>query len=262
MPAKVTGANQSLQEFVERYVAEPTQAHREAAILAGVPLVRSLLGKITIPDTPLASYDDLESAGLMGLVEALNSYEKGRGAKFITFAYLRVRGAIVDYLRSIDVLSLDKRKLYQKAARVAEGLRQESGREPSDRAVSEKLGISLTDYDRLMVEAQARFALSLNGPDGDEDGPNVGVEVEDESALGAFDLHDQDHTMSIVRRAIEHLPSRQRAMLGLYYDEGLTLREIGEVYSISEARISQILGKTMLTLREQLQPMASDRLAA
>ena len=248
--------------MVERYVADPTPAHREAAILAGVPLVRSLLGKISVPDTPLASYDDLESAGLMGLVEALNSYENGRGAKFITFAYLRVRGAIVDYLRSIDVLSLDKRKLYQKAAKTAESLRQQSGREPSDRAVSEKLGISLSDYDRLMVEAQARFALSLHGPDGDEDRPNLGAELEDTNALHAFDLQDQGHTMAIVRRAIKHLPARQRAMVGLYYDEGLTLREIGEVYGISEARISQILGKTMLTLREQLQPMASDRLAA
>jgi RNA polymerase sigma factor for flagellar operon FliA len=253
----------TLQDLVERYAGDPTPAHREAAILAGVPLVRSLLGKIAVPDHPLASYDDLESAGLLGLVEALNSYESGRGAKFITFAYLRVRGAIVDYLRSIDVLSLDKRKLYQEAGRASEAIRQATGREPADRDVAERLGISLQDYDRLLVEAQARFALSLHAPTGGEDGPTIGEDLEDESALDAFGDHEREHTMAIVRRAIEHLPARSRAMLGLYYDEGLTLREIGEVYNISEARVSQILGKTMLQLREQMQPsVQTTRVAA
>lgn len=242
-----------LQALVERYHADPTPVHREAAVLAGVPLVRSLLGKISVPDHPLASLDDLEGAGLVGLVEALNGYDPTNGAAFMTYAYLRVRGAIIDYLRSLDVLSLDKRKQVAEAGAVAETLRQELGAEPSDREVADRMGVDLADYDRLMTEAQARFALSLDAPVDVEDGSALHDLVADEGAMDGFEAGEHAHTMASVRAAIERLPSRTRAMLGMYYDEELTLRQIGEVFRVSEARVSQILGKTMLALRACLE---------
>ena len=247
-------SSQDLQALVERYLACPTPATREAAVLAGLPLVRSLLGKLTVPDHPLASYDDLEGAGLVGLIEALDGYDATRGARFMTFAYLRVRGALVDYLRSLDVLSADKRKRHAEAAETTEALRQETGAEPPDRDVAARMGLSLADYDALMVEAQARFALSLDGPAWGDDGLSLVEHVADAAGMDGFADVERDHTMAAVRRAVEHLPQRPRAILGLYYDEGLTLREIGEVFRVSEARVSQILGKTMLTLRACLEP--------
>ena len=242
-----------LQALVERYHADPTPLHREAAVLAGVPLVRSILGKVAVPDHPLARAEDLESAGLVGLVEALDGYDPGRGVRFMTFAYLRVRGSIVDYLRSLDVLSLDKRKRVAEAGAAAEALRQEHGDEPRDRDVADRLGVSLEDYDGLMAEAQARFALSLDAPAGGEDEGSLYDTVADGDGEEGFRAHEHAHTLGLVRKAVGRLPSRQRAMLGLYYDEGLTLREIGEVFRVSEARVSQILGKTMLALRACLE---------
>ncbi|WP_420456770.1 sigma-70 family RNA polymerase sigma factor [Rubrivirga sp.] len=241
-----------LQDLVEQLHADPTPARREAAVLAGVPLVRSVVGKVPVPDHPLASREDLEGAGLVGLVEALNAYEPDGGASFMTYAYLRVRGAVIDYLRSLDVLSLDKRRRVAEAGRVAEALRQELGAEPSDREVADRLGLDLADYDRLLVEAQARFALSLDAPVGDDDGAVFHDLVADDDATEGFDRSDRDHTVGLVRTVIEGLPSRTRAMIGMYYDEGLTLREIGVVFQVSEARVSQILGKTMLTIRSRL----------
>jgi len=242
-----------LQALVERYLADPSPVRREAAVLAGVPLVRSIVGKVPVPSHPLASREDLEGAGLVGLVEALNGYDPEAGASFLTFAYLRVRGAVVDYLRSLDVLSLTKRKRVAEAGRVAEALRQELGAEPTDREVADRLGLSLTDYDQLMVEAQARFALSLDapaGPDGDESLYDV---LGDDNAGSEFAAADRAHTLGRVRTVIEGLPSRTRAMVGMYYDEGLTLREIGAVFQVSEARVSQILGRTLLSIRARLE---------
>ncbi len=243
-----------IQTLVERYLDTPSSAHREAAVLAGVPLVRSLIGKLPRPDHPLASVEDLESAGLVGLIEALDSYDPTRGVRFLSYAYLRVRGALVDYLRSLDVLSNDKRKQIYEAAEAAEAIRQATGAEPSDRDVAERLGISVGAYDALMVEAQARFALSLDSPVGADDGDALASFVEDVSGTDGFRAVEQQHLMDLVQRAIAKLPPRSRAMLGLYYDEGLTLREISAVFKVSEARVSQILGKTMLTLRHCLEP--------
>lgn len=240
----------SLQTLVSRYHADPTPAHREAAVLAGVPLVRSIVGKAPVPDSPLASRDDLEGAGLVALVEALDSYDPTVGAQFMTYAYLRVRGAVVDYLRKLDVLSLDKRRRMAEAGRVAEALRQEHGAEPADRDVAARMGLPLADYDRLMVEAQARFALSFDAPTHEDGGDLHGVVGESDDG---FDAADRSHTMERVRGVIENLPKRTRAMVAMYYDEGLTLRQIGQVFEVSEARVSQILGKTMVTIRTQLE---------
>ena len=246
-----------LQALVERYLADPTPVHREAAVLAGVPLVRSLLGKVSVPDHPLASLDDLEGAGLVGLVEALNGYDAGAGASFMTFAYLRVRGAIVDYLRSLDVLSNEKRRQVGVAVATADALRQELGAEPSDREVAARMDLDLASYDRLMGEAQARFALSLDAPTGDEDAGALYELVADPFSQSGFEAAEQDDTLAAVRGAIARLPSRTRAMLGMYYDDELTLREVGEVFGVTEARVSQVLGKTMLQIRACLQAEAA-----
>ena len=246
-----------LQTLVERYVADPSPTRREAAVLAGVPLVRSLVGKIRVPDHPLASAEDLESAGLVGLVEALNGYRLESGAVFMTYAYLRVRGAIIDYLRSLDVLSLDKRKRVAEAGAVADALRQEFGAEPSDRDVADRMGLDLGAYDQLMMEAQARFALSLDAPAGpDGDGGSMYERVEDGAGRSTSASTEHGHTLALVRTAVERLPKRTRAMIGMYYDDELTLREIGEVFRVSEARVSQILGKTMLQIRASLESQA------
>lgn len=241
-----------LQTLVERHHAEPTPRHREAAVLAGLPLVRSLVGKVAVPETPLASRDDLEGAGLVGLIEALDAYDPDGGASFMTYAYLRVRGAIVDYLRRLDVLSLDKRRKMAEAGRVLDALRQERGSESPDRDVADRLGVSPACYRRLLTEAQARFALSMDAPVGDEGRSDLHDLLPDGASTAGFDAADRDHTVARVRIVIEGLPSRTRAMIGMYYDDGLTLREIGEVFEVSEARVSQILGKAMLTIRAQL----------
>ncbi len=244
---------EDLQTTVDRYMEEPTKANREAVVMAAVPLVRSLLGKLTLPNHTLATYEDLENTGLLGLLQALDTYDPDRGTQFVTHAYWRVRGSLVDYLRSIDALSRGKRKKLAEANQAIDTLRQMLGEEPSDQDVADYLDVSLDEYYALMSEAQRRFALSLHHTMGDDDNQTMLDILPHEDGEAGFVAVDKDSMMSELEKLIADLPERQRTIMGLYYTEDLTLREIGSFFDLTEARISQILGKTLLTLRGKLE---------
>jgi len=244
---------EDLQHLVEQYLDDPSPENREAVVVASVPLVRSLIGRINVPDHILASHDDLESSGLIGLLQALDTYDPDRGAKFVTHAYRRVQGALIDYLRSIDVLSRGKRKKIAEAQHSAEQLRQMMGREPQNQDVADYMGISLSEYHRLLTEAQRRFSLSLYNPvGGDSNNYTVLDTLVNEDSSRGFDRIEKDSLIDFVEDVVTTLPERQQTILGLYYTENLTLREIGDILDLTEARISQILGKILLTLRGHL----------
>ena len=244
--------SQDLQHLAEQYIDDPTPAHREAVVLAGVPLVRSLIGKLNVPNHPLASHEDLESAGLVGLLQALDNYDPER-ARFVTHAYRRIQGSLIDYLRSIDVLSRGKRKKLGRVQEATEALRQMLGTEPDDEDVASYLGMSLDTYHEVLADAQRRFSLSLFNPIGNEEDDQTMLDIlPDEQSMAGFDKVEQDSLLQALEHLIETLPERQQTILGLYYMEDLTLREIGEVLDLTEARISQILGKLLLTLRASL----------
>ena len=241
-----------LQALAEQYATDRSPANREAVVLAAVPLVRSLVGRVGIPDHPLASREDLENAGLLGLLQALDGYNPGRGTPFASYIYGRVRGALVDYLRSIDALPRERRRRLAEAQQAADVLRQMLGAEPDDQDVADYLGISVADYHSLLVDAQRRFALSLNMMADDEDVSPVEA-IPNPDAFEQHERFEQASLMEHVSKLIRRLSEREQTILALYYYENLTLREIAGLLNLTEARISQILGKIMLTLRTRLQ---------
>lgn len=242
-----------LQTATLAFTADPTPAHREAVVLASLPLVRSLVGKLTLPNHPLASWEDLEGAGLLGLMQALDTYDPERGTQFITHAYRRVQGALIDYLRSIDVLSRSKRQKVAEAQEAIHTLHQMMGDEPRDEDVADYLGLSLAEYQDLLTEAQRRFTLSVDQPAGKEDeGQRVLDMLAHEDAGAGFDAVETRSELAVLGKVIPTLPERERTILALYYIEDLTLREVGEIIGVSDARVSQIMGKTLLKLRRTL----------
>ncbi len=219
-------------------------------MLEAVRLVRALVGRMSLPDSPLATREDLEGAGLLGLMQALDSYEVGHGTLFATHAYRRIQGALLDYLREIDPLSRSRRKKLAQAQQALDTLQQMLEAEPSDEDVADFMGISLNEYHQIMREAQVRFAMSLDQPMGDEgDGFSLSETIEDGAAGEGFEAFERAEAIKVVQSLMQHLPERERVILALYYYENLTLREIGQVLNLTEARISQILGKTLLRLR-------------
>lgn len=246
---------QSLQPLVERYFAAPTEQNRSAVILEGVHLVRSLVGRTSVPKNPLASREDLESVGLMGLLQALEQYDVSRGTPFATFAYGRIRGALIDYLRSIDPLSRDQRRKLAEVQSGREILRQMMGDEPTDEDVADYLNLPLAEYHELLAQAQRRFALSLHSILFEDAELTLIDLIPDDESEAEHEKLEFNSMVAYVESLIRTLPEREQRILALYYHENLTLREIAGLLSLTEARISQILGKTLLNLRTRLHEM-------
>lgn len=245
-------ASPRLQLAVDRFLASGTPEARAEAVQAALPLVHSLVGRLGMPNHPLASREDLEGAAIEGVLQALDSYDPARGTLFVTHAHWRVRGALVDYLRGLDVLSRDRRRRFKEAQRAAETLRQAQGAEPTDADVADFMGVPLAEYHALLADAQLRFTLSLDAPVGDEEGAALSDLIEDEDSQSPYEAVERASVQARLAREIPRLPERQRQILGLYYHENLTLKQIGGLLGVSDARISQILGQTLLTLRGRL----------
>ena len=244
------------QKLISDYKALGDQHSKSLIVKDMIPLVKSIVGKINLPSNSLTNYEDLESIGIEGLLEALESYNPSKDVQFNTFAYYRIRGNIIDYLRSIDELPRTKRKLYGTSMEAIQGLQQELGRTPTNAEISDKMGISLSDYEDLLSVVQQRSALSLETTIDDSDSSSVASMIEDQTFWSPdADLMNTEMKNALAR-AVKKLPEREQVILGLYYYEEYTLKEIASVVELSEARISQIIGKILMNLKASLHSYA------
>ncbi|MEQ8525929.1 FliA/WhiG family RNA polymerase sigma factor [Gracilimonas sp.] len=244
--------NKSLQELVEIYCKNPADGLRNCIISKSTPLIRSIIGKINRPDQPLAHREDLESAGIIGLLQALDSYDCERNIQFNTFAYYRIRGSIVDYLRSIDQLPRKQRKNYGQVQEVTQRLSQVLGRQPSDEEIANELEMPMDDYYKLLSNVQQRNVLSLDTPAYDEDsGSFYDFHEDPNSETPDTNLEKKERTEALQKK-IGQLKERDRLILMLYYYEDMTMSEIALLLELTEARISQIVGKLLIQLKHDL----------
>lgn len=245
--------SQTLQELVQAYCDEPTSGLRNAIITKSMPLVKSIVGKVNKPDNPLSQFEDLESAGIMGLLHALDNYDNEKNVQFNTFAYYRIRGSIIDYLRKIDEMPRLQRANFGKAQEVMERLQQELGRDPDDDEIAEAMGLSMDEYNQMLMSVQQRSILSLDSSRYDDSGSeNLTGYIEDQNTEKPDAELEREGINKILQNHIKKLKERDRIILALYYYEDLTLNEIAMVLGLSEARISQIVGKLLLQLRAAL----------
>jgi len=244
--------NKSLQELIELYCKDPAPGLRNSIISKSMPLIRSIIGKISRPDQPLTQLEDLESAGIYGLLQAMDSYDCDRNIQFNTFAYYRIRGNIVDYLRSIDQLPRKQRKSYGEVQRVIDQKSQILGREPSDEEVAEELNMDMEDYHKLLSNVQQRSVLSLDSPAYDDDSYSLyDLQEDPDSETPDQDLVKTERTQALQKK-IGTLKERERLILMLYYYEDMTMSEIALLLELTEARISQIVGKILIKLKAEL----------
>ncbi|CAN5601250.1 FliA/WhiG family RNA polymerase sigma factor [soil metagenome] len=244
-----------LQGAAERFVSSPTPANRRAVAIAAMPLVRSLVRRIQLPDNPLATFRDLEHAGMLGMLQALDQYDTHQGTAFASYSYGRIRGALIDFLRSIDTLSRERRRRVAEAVRTHDELAQELGGDPNDQQVAQRLDIPVEEYHRIKAEAQHRYSLSLHEGDAATAGTRAPTPLElIPHPDGQTDIEDFERRSlyDLVRIFIGRLPAREQQIVQSYYFDGMTLKEIAVGFDLTEARISQILSKTLKTLRTQL----------
>jgi RNA polymerase sigma factor for flagellar operon FliA len=197
--------------------------------------------------------DDLISAGTVGLIKAVDDFDPAKGAKLETYARYRKKGAILDELRKQDMLPYSTRSKLRGLDRAIHNLERSLGRYPTDREIAEEAGISEEELSRLLSLATAIDLYSLDDilENGDE-----GIDI----AAGQACVRQEDPLAKLEREEIalvlveglKQLPQMERMVLGLYYYEGLRMREIGEVVGVSESRISQVHSRAILLLRAKL----------
>ncbi len=243
--------DKSLQELVDTYCQEPVDGLRNAIISKSMPLVRSIIGKIKRPDHPLTHREDLESAGISGLLQALNSYDHDKKIQFNTFAYYRIRGSVIDYLRKVDQIPRVQRSNYGRAQEVSDQLCQKLGRPPEDHEVADAMDMSVEDYQTLLSNVQQRNALSLDSRF-DDDGGSLYDTLPDREGNQPDSNLEKNAMIQKLQRRIGELNERDRLVLTLYYFEDMTLSEIALLLERSEARISQIIGKLLMQLKNEL----------
>ncbi|BCS55807.1 sigma-70 family RNA polymerase sigma factor [Geobacter sp. SVR] len=226
---------------------------RDELILEHMPLVRYLVARIVPQLPPHLDLQDLTGAAVVGLINAADRFDVNRGVLFKTFAEQHIRGAIIDELRSYDVLSRSMRDKYKRLERQVMILEHQLGRNPTGEEVAQSLGVGLDEYYDLLEDVHVISFISLDDSWDDEEGNTLCLA--DVLKSDAKSPQQQVIMMQLTEalgQAIDTLPEKERLAVTLYYNEDLNLKEIGETLGVSESRISQILSQAMVRLRGKL----------
>ncbi len=224
---------------------------KETLSLQYIPLVKYIVGRISIHLPPAVDPDDLLGSGVLGLMDAIGSFDPNLGVKFSTYAVPRIRGAIMDELRSIDWVPRSLRREARELESVLSTLEHKLGRSPEESEIAEEMDIDITDYRDLLGKLSPISIFSLDKPIPEEEGDKLTTAeiISDPQAPTVSDVLEQEETKAVLTNIIDSLQERERLIVALYYYEELTLKEIGQVLEISESRVSQIHTESILRLR-------------
>jgi RNA polymerase sigma factor for flagellar operon FliA len=229
---------------------------RERLILHYSPLVKYVAGRVGVGLPPNIEQADLVSYGIFGLIDAIEKFDLERAIKFETYAISRIKGAIIDELRAIDWIPRSVRYKAREVEKAYAALEGRLHRTPSEAEVAEELGIGLDELHQIF--SQVSFVnvvaldelLNVGGDRGDK--LSLVDTLEDTKAEDPVMAFETEETKYLLARAINTLPEREKIVVTLYYYEGLTLAEIGQVLGVTESRICQMHTKAVLQLRAKL----------
>lgn len=243
------------KQLWERYQRERSPQTRQALIEAYAGLTRYVVERLNLRPGPSLDYEDLLGQAAIGLIEAFDRYDPKLGIKFETFAYHRIRGAVIDMLRELDWLPRLVRQREAQLVATFERLQATLGHPPADSEVASALGITEDQLDEWARDVALQSLQSLD--------EIVSGDAGEFATLGDL-VRDQQHPTpdgSLLRRverellteAIDTLPDTERTVIGLYYYNGLTFREIGQTLGVTESRTCQIHAKAMVRMRAHVQ---------
>ncbi|NDY42705.1 FliA/WhiG family RNA polymerase sigma factor [Dissulfurirhabdus thermomarina] len=240
---------------------ELTPAQREELILKYTPLIKYIAGRLAMRLPPHISVDDLISSGIIGLIDAIKKFDPGKKIQFKTYAEFRIRGAMLDELRSMDWIPRSVRKKATELERAYQKLEKELGRPAEDEEVARELGITIQEFHDLLEKTRHITFLDIEVirrrmPDSNEE--DLFDLIEDKNDLDPFTRLNMLEVREVLMEAIKGLPEKERLVVSLYYYEDLTMREIGEIMGYTESRISQMHTKAMLRLRARLRPVTRE----
>ncbi|AFT71651.1 RNA polymerase sigma factor [Alloalcanivorax dieselolei B5] len=221
---------------------------QQALLEEHLPAVRRQALALQVKLPASIELDDLIQAGTVGLLDALRRYDPNAGASFSTFASQRIRGAMIDELRSRDWLPRSVRRHARELDRCVHQLEQRLGRAPQEREVAAEMGMSLEDYRRLLSDTNSGLLLPFEDIVAEQGEPDAGSNGPPDPFSALVDGQQRDRLIA----AIEALPDREKLLIGLYYQEDLNLKEIGAVLGVTESRVCQLHSQAVSRLRGRL----------
>jgi RNA polymerase sigma factor for flagellar operon FliA len=244
--------------LLRKYKEDPkklSQDQKDGLIKEYSPLIRFVAQKIAVRLPSNIELDDLISAGVIGLMDAIDKYDPSRDNKFKTYAEFRVRGAILDELRAQDWVPRsirDKAKLLDKTLITLEA---DLGRAATDEEISKALNVSVDEFHSLVNQVRPISLLSIDDAQtfSNTDKKSILNLLEGSKLNNPYNQLNIKTIKEYVARGIEELPERQRLVLSLYYYEDLNLKEIGQVLRVTESRVSQLHAQAVQRLRARLQ---------
>ena len=193
--------------------------------------------------------DDLIQTGMIGLMDAAQNYDANQGASFETYAGIRIRGAMLDEIRRNDWAPRSVHRKAREISAAMQSIEQEKGRNASDKEIAVALGLNIDEYHHQLHESTGHHLFSLDEFNhGDESHAHPITAI----PSGPVESLQSNDFKNALANAIKTLPDRERLLMGLYYNEELNLKEIGEVLGVSESRVSQIHSQTVIRLRAKL----------
>ena len=235
--------------------AEGELSERDQLILDHIPLLHYIVGRMALEVPGSVERDDLLGFGMIGLVSAADAWDASRGLKFSTYAFPKIRGAILDEFRRQDFLPRGRRERVREVDQTMRDLEQKNGQPPSPEEIAEAMGVTQEEVDEALVHARVAGVASL-----DDGGPSaeLGALLSDPKS------HDPEGTVAweemkaLVAEAIHGLPEQEKVVITLYYGEELLLKEIAEVMGVTESRVSQVHTRALYRLNRELRVAAGE----
>jgi RNA polymerase sigma factor for flagellar operon FliA len=250
--AELPEAEVALAQLWAEYKRTGDAGRREQLILQYAPLVRYVAGRVGVGLPASVEQGDLVSYGVFGLIDAIDKYDPGRAIKFETYAINRIRGAIIDELRSIDWIPRSVRTKARDVERAIAVLEARLQRTPSEQEIADELGLDVPELRKVFSQVSFVHVAALDEMLASSDrseGATLGERLEDDRSAAPGDALDDEETRTLLARVIHTLPEREQIVVTLYYYEGLTLAEIGLVLGVTESRICQLHTKAMMAMK-------------
>lgn len=225
---------------------------KDASLRRYYPLVKYVVDKIASGLPKSIEREDLINTAMIGLFDALEKYDESRGTKFETYAIWRIKGAVLDELRSLDWASRTTRRKARMIEQACQVLDQKLGRAATEQEMADHLNISLTEFLRLLEEVRGTVLLSLDQSmqvDDDHDLAGLADVIEDKNSIDSLEELESSESRDLLLDLVNGLSEQERLVVALYYYEEMTLKEIGQALQISESRVSQIHTKAILRLK-------------
>lgn len=237
------------KELWKRFKDENDLKAKEELIVFYVALVKTIAGRLYNTYNAHVEYDDLVGYGIIGLLDAIEKYDYKLGNKFETYANIRIRGAIVDQLRSLDWIPRSLRQKYKELESAMNKLQNIYGTDIRDEAIAKEMNISLEDLSKLMHQVSTFAVVSLDEKISENSNVNI---QEDQSVETPEDRLMDVETKKLLKEMIAKLPEKEQRIIELYYYSELTYKEIASIMNISESRISQLHTKAITKMQAKI----------